>query len=127
VTTKIEGFFAVCKAHGLTGEQGVVLPESNVRHLMLKSEVLDAIERGQFHVWSVRTIDEGIELLTGVAAGARQADGTYPEGTVHARVRSRLLAASERLAEYGVLRGNVLSQPGRRPNGEPAEAREELC
>ena len=113
VTTKIEGFFAVCKAQGLTGQQGVALPETNVRHLMLKKEVLDAIERGQFHVWSLRSIDQGIELLTGVPAGTRQADGSYPEGTVHERVRTHLLASAERFAEYGL--------PRTRPASPPAE------
>jgi predicted ATP-dependent protease len=110
----------------LTGEQGVVVPEANVRHLMLKTDVLDAIERGQFHVWSVRTIDQGIQLLTGVSAGTRQADGSYPEGTVHERVRRHLLASAERLAEYTLPRTRAASPP-QRSNGEPADAQEELC
>jgi lon-related putative ATP-dependent protease len=100
VTTKIEGFFAVCKARGLTGEQGVVIPAANVRHLMLKQEVIDAVAAGRFHIWAVQTVDEGIELLTGVPAGMRRADGTYPPDTVHGRVQRRLHALATRLAEF---------------------------
>ncbi len=66
VTSKIEGFFAVCKAKGLTGEQGIIIPASNVPNLMLEQEVIDAVRAGQFHIWAVHTIDEGMELLTGV-------------------------------------------------------------
>lgn len=101
VSEKIEGFFVVCKAQGLTGEQGVIVPEANMRHLMLAHEVLDAIDRHQFHVWAVSSVDQGIELLTGVAAGIRAADGSYPPGTVHARVQERLSGLATRLAEFG--------------------------
>jgi predicted ATP-dependent protease len=101
VTTKIEGFFAVCQAQGLTGEQGVIVPEANVRHLMLKPEVTEAVRRGQFRVWAIRSVDEGIELLTGTPAGERQADGAYPEGTVHHLVQKRLAMQARQLAAYG--------------------------
>jgi predicted ATP-dependent protease len=104
VTTKIEGYFAVCRARGLTGEQGVLIPAANVRHLMLKPAVVEAVEKGLFHVWSASTIAEGIELLTGVPAGARLANGTYPEGTVHARVEHRLRDMADRLARFGQAR-----------------------
>ena len=70
VTAKVEGFFAVCRARGLTGEQGVAIPRANVRHLMLADEVVAAITAGDFHVWAVETVDEGIELLTGCPARA---------------------------------------------------------
>ena len=70
VNEKIEGFFEVCKAKGLNGEQGVMIPESNVQNLMLKEEVLDAVKAGQFNIYSVKSIDEGIEVLTGTKAGA---------------------------------------------------------
>ncbi|MCC7106474.1 MAG: AAA family ATPase [Chloroflexi bacterium] len=90
VTRKIVGFFKVCQSRGLTGEQGVVIPASNARHLMLEQEVVGAVSRGEFHVWAVHTVDEGIEILTGVPAGQRQADGTFPEGSVHGRVQRRL-------------------------------------
>ncbi len=101
VTEKVEGFFEVCKARGLTGEQGVVLPEANVRNLMLKDEVVQAVREGRFHLWSVRTIDEGIELLTGVPAGKKGEDGSYPVGTVHQLVDTRLRQYAHRLREFG--------------------------
>ena len=100
VTQKVEGFFEVCKAKGFTGEQGVILPESNVKTLMLKEEVLQAVREGRFHIWSVRSVDEGIELLTGVSAGERAEDGSYPPGTVHQLVDSRLRQYAQRLNEY---------------------------
>jgi lon-related putative ATP-dependent protease len=100
VTTKIEGFYAVCQAQGLTGEQGVIIPAANAQHLMLKQELVEAVAGGRFHVWIAHTVDEGIELLTDVPAGVRQADGTYPEGTVHARVQRRLTEMAEQLARY---------------------------
>lgn len=90
VNQKIEGFFEICQARGLTGEQGVLIPRSNVRHLMLRAEVVEAVRAGQFHVWAATTIGEGIELLSGVRAGARQLDGDFPEGTVNSRVERRL-------------------------------------
>jgi predicted ATP-dependent protease len=90
VNEKIEGFYRTCKLMELTGNQGVVIPEANVRHLMLSREVLGAVAAGRFHVWSARSIDEGIELLCGLAAGRRGEDGRFPEGTVHARVEERL-------------------------------------
>ncbi|MCJ7793892.1 AAA family ATPase, partial [Candidatus Bathyarchaeota archaeon] len=82
VNEKIEGFFEVCKLKGLTGQQGVMIPESNVQNLMLKEEVVDAVKAGQFNIYSVKTIGEGIEVLTGTKAGERRADGTFEEGTV---------------------------------------------
>ena len=90
INQKVEGFFEVCKARGLTGEQGVMIPKANVRTLMLKEEVVQAVREGRFHLWAVQSIDEGIELLTGVPAGERAADGGYPLGTVHALVDARL-------------------------------------
>jgi len=90
VNQKIEGFFEICQARGLTGEQGVLIPRSNVPHLMLRADVVDAVRAGQFHIWAVTTIGEGIELLTGVPAGARRFDGHFPDGTVNERVDQRL-------------------------------------
>ncbi len=90
VNEKIEGFFAVCKAKGLNGQQGVMIPKTNERHLMLNDEVVAAVKKGKFQIWSVATIDQGIELLTGIPAGERQKDGSYPQGTVFQRVDSRL-------------------------------------
>lgn len=90
VTQKIEGYFAVCRAKGLTGKQGIMLPAQNVKNLVLNEEVCAAVEKGQFHIHAVKTIDEGIELLTGLPAGQRQADGTFPEGTIHHLVQKKL-------------------------------------
>jgi predicted ATP-dependent protease len=100
VTAKIEGFFAVCKAKGLNGEQGIIIPATNVPNLMLDEEVIDAVRESQFHVWAVRTIDEGIELLTGHPAGQRGPDGQYPDGTVHHMVEERLREYAERLRAF---------------------------
>jgi len=100
VTSKIEGFFAVCKAKGLTGEQGIIIPATNVPNLVLDEEVIDAVRAGQFHIWAVRTIDEGIELLTSSPAGQRGPDGQYPEGTVHRLVEDRLRGYAERLRDF---------------------------
>ena len=99
VTRKVEGYFAVCAARGLTGEQGVIIPEANVRHLMLKPAVLDAVAAGTFHIWAVQSVDEGIALLTGVAAGQRRRDGTFPADTMHGRVQRRLSTMATCLAK----------------------------
>ncbi|MCO5176524.1 MAG: AAA family ATPase [Thermomicrobiales bacterium] len=90
VTDKIEGFFKVCQARGLTGQQGVIVPATNVPSLMLFPEVVEAVEAGQFHIWAVQSIDEGIELLTGLPAGEMDADGNYPPESVHGKVAARL-------------------------------------
>ena len=90
VNEKIEGFFDVCRARGLTGSQGVLIPGSNRRHLMLRPDVVEACAQGRFHIHAVGTIDEGMALLTGVPAGACDAGGVYPVGTVNRRVAARL-------------------------------------
>ncbi len=95
VNEKIEGYFAVCKAMGLSGEQGVVIPQANVRHLMLKDEVVDAVAAGKFHVYAVSTVDEAIEVLTARTAGDVRWDGTYAAGTVNAAVLKRLREMDE--------------------------------
>jgi lon-related putative ATP-dependent protease len=87
---KIEGFFDVCKKRGLTGEQGVLIPESNVQHLMLREDVVEAIKAGQFKVYSIGMVEEALELLTGVAPGVKGPDGTYPPDSINARVLARL-------------------------------------
>ena len=76
VNEKIEGYFEVCKAKG-SGKQGVMIPESNVQNLMLKEEVVEAVKAGKFHIYSAKTIDEGIEILTGIKAGEKREDGTF--------------------------------------------------
>ncbi len=100
VNEKVEGFFEVCKAKGLTGAQGVMIPESNVQNLMLKEEVVVAVKEGKFHMYSVKTINEGIEVLTGVNAGERREDGTFEEGTVNYRVNERLKDMAEKLRGF---------------------------
>jgi len=106
VNQKIEGFFAVCKDRGLSGTQGVMIPEKNLEDLMLSQEVVDAVKEGTFAVYSVSTIDEGIEILTGVAAGEADAGGTYPEGTVNRLVVDRLMENHERLKELNKGKNN---------------------
>ncbi len=90
VNEKIEGFFEVCERRGLTGEQGVIIPKQNVDDLMLRTHIVDAVESGRFHVWAVGTVQEGIELLTGIAAGERRSGGHYPQETVFGLVERRL-------------------------------------
>jgi predicted ATP-dependent protease len=97
INEKIEGYFEVCKRLGLNGEQGVMIPAANQRHLMLKEEVLEAVQENQFRIWAVHSVEEGIELLTGVPAGVAGEDGSFPEGTVYHRVEERLAAFSEKL------------------------------
>ncbi|MCS7285780.1 MAG: AAA family ATPase [Anaerolineae bacterium] len=97
VNEKIEGFFEVCKAKGLNGQQGVVIPKANVSNLMLKEEVIEAVKEGKFHIWAIETVDEGIEILTGVKAGERREDGTFEENTVNYLVDKRLRELSKRL------------------------------
>ncbi len=98
VNQKIEGFFDLCKFRGLTGDQGVMIPESNVKNLMLREDVVEAIREGKFHVYPVTTIDDGIEVLTGVAAGEMDAEGNYPEGSINYSVQNRLDEMAELLA-----------------------------
>ena len=95
VNEKIEGFFKVCTTLGLDGEQGVLIPHQNVENLMLLPECRNAVEAGQFHIWPIRTVDEGIELLTGIQAGKANAEGDYPAGTVHNLVMHQLEAYAD--------------------------------
>jgi lon-related putative ATP-dependent protease len=100
VNEKIEGFFETCKAKGLTGEQGVLIPESNVQNLVLKEEVVEAVREGKFHIWSVKNVDEGIEILTGVKAGVRTEDGTFEEDSVNDLVDRCLRELAERMRDF---------------------------
>jgi len=90
VNWKIEGFYKVCKARGLDGKQGVIIPKANVQDLMLKKEVVDAVQDGKFHIWAVGHADEALELLTGMPAGQRRPDGTFEPDTVNAKVDQKL-------------------------------------
>jgi lon-related putative ATP-dependent protease len=101
VNQKIEGFFDVCSTRGLTGTQGVMIPVANVQNLMLKDEVIAAVKTGQFHIYPVTTIEEGIEILTGKPAGKPDAEGAYPEGTVFGLVRKALDGYLERAVQLG--------------------------
>ena len=98
VNEKIEGFYKTCKAKGLKGDEGVMIPRSNVQHLMLNEQVVEAVRQGRFHIYPVSTIDEGMETLTGVKAGQLKSDGTYDSGTVNYRVNKRLAEMSQRMA-----------------------------
>jgi lon-related putative ATP-dependent protease len=90
VNQKIEGFFDVCRSKGLTGSQGVMIPAANVKNLMLKKSVIEAVEQGQFTIWQVATIEQGIEILTGTAAGQADGDGNFPADSVYGRVQRQL-------------------------------------
>jgi lon-related putative ATP-dependent protease len=99
VSAKVEGFFDLCQARGLTGTQGVLIPSANIRHLVLRPDVVESVRRGQFHIYAVDSIDQGIELLTGVPAGEAGNDGSYPEGTVNYLVQKKLLEMAEEGAD----------------------------
>jgi lon-related putative ATP-dependent protease len=117
VNEKIEGFFDTCKAIGLTGSQGVMIPASNVRHLMLRDDVVAAVRAGQFAIYPIATIDQGISLLTGRDAGERRADGTYPPGTVNAAVQTTLATMAQKVKAF--------MKPGE--HGEGGEERREAA
>ena len=108
VNEKIEGFFLTCKLRGLTGNQGVMVPHQNVEDLMLRDEVIEAVKTKKFHIYSVRTIDEGIEILTGISAGEKDSAGKYPEGSVNFLVDKRLRELADALKKYGpTVAGNM--------------------
>lgn len=95
INEKVEGFFDLCRLKGLDGTQGVIIPEKNVKHLMLKSEVVEAVKQGQFSIYPIRKADEGLEIMTGMQVGELREDGTYPEGTINYLVVKRLTEISE--------------------------------
>jgi predicted ATP-dependent protease len=118
VNEKIEGHFDVCKARGLTGDEGVLIPAANVKNLMLRQEVIDAAREGRFNVYAVETIDHGIEILTGISAGERDGDGQYPEDSINGRVERRLAEfaeAARRFAQLGRAPGERERAPGEGP------------
>ncbi len=100
VTRKIEGFFEICKHKGLSGKQGVIIPKKSVKDLMLDKEVVEAVQDGKFHIYPITTIDGGIEILTGMRAGKRLKDGTYPKGTLFRLVDDRLRGLAERARDF---------------------------
>jgi lon-related putative ATP-dependent protease len=103
VNEKIEGFFDSCRSTGFTGQQGVLIPASNVRHLMLRRDVVAAVAEGRFAVHPIDTVDQGLEILTGTPAGEPDAAGQYPEGTLNRRIAERLDALAARAAEFARL------------------------
>jgi lon-related putative ATP-dependent protease len=100
VNEKIEGFFDICSKRGLSGDQGVLIPLANARHLMLRGDVIEAVERGQFHVYPVEHVDQCLEILTGIPAGERDENGEFPEGSVNHRIRERLLGFANQLQAF---------------------------
>jgi lon-related putative ATP-dependent protease len=114
VNEKIEGFFDTCRARGLNGEQGVLIPQSNVQHLMLREDVVEAVKNGQFAIYAVSTVDEGIEILTGVKAGERGADDRFPAGSLNRLVEDKLKSFAER--------GRSFAKAARDSSDGPAEA-----
>jgi lon-related putative ATP-dependent protease len=101
VNEKIEGFFDICRSRGLTGAQGVLIPASNVKNLMLRRDVVESAASGKFHIYPVDNVDQGIEILTGVPAGERDAAGHFPAGTINFRVELRLSDFAERTRAIG--------------------------
>src|SRR4030042_3746253 len=99
VNEKIEGFFEVCREKGLTGKQGVMIPEANVKDLMLKSKVVEAVRKGQFHVFPSSHIEQGLEILTGKKAGKKKKDGFYPKNSINFQIESRLRKLNEIVQE----------------------------
>ncbi|PNX50688.1 MAG: ATP-dependent protease, partial [Thermoplasmata archaeon M9B2D] len=99
VNEKIEGFFELCKSRGLDGSHGVIIPQKNVINLMLNQDVIDAIEEGQFRIYAIDTMEEGMEILTGMKTGALSEDGTYLEGSINFLIEQRLTAITEALRE----------------------------
>ena len=117
-THKVEGFYDVCKSKGLTGGQGVMLPKDNLRNLVLRDDVIDAVRAGQFHIYAVSNIDEGVEVLMGTPSAQRQEDGTYPEGTFHYLVEKRLRELAQKGREFGRAREEDQVATGK-PEEEP--------
>jgi ATP-dependent Lon protease len=100
VNEKIEGFFDVCRARGLTGKQGVMIPHLNLGDLMLRKDVVQAVKEKEFHIYPVKTIDQGIEILTGVEGGERLGNGKFKEGTVNFMVDQKLLDLGTKIREF---------------------------
>lgn len=121
VNEKIESFFDICKARGLTGDQGVLIPQANARELMLRADVVEAAAAGQFHIYAVPTIDEGITLLTGIPAGELDENGEYPEDSINGRVVARLLALDEKQRSFGNSSKNNNKTTADTPDENPEE------
>ncbi|MHA2620285.1 MAG: Lon protease family protein [bacterium JZ-2024 1] len=119
INEKIEGFFRICNRLGLTGTQGVIIPDANIQNLMLKEEVISAVRAAKFHIYAIRTAEEGIEILTGLPAGEPEDDGDYPEGTVYRKVMKRLEEYRDRLDARGERGPSKREKRGKREKKEP--------
>ena len=115
VNEKIEGFFDICNLRGLSGNQGVIIPATNVKHLMLRKDVRAAVEAGKFAIHAIDSIDDGIELLTGIAAGQRDDQGLFPDGSINRGVEDKLVQYSEAMQAYASRGGKGDSAPGKAP------------
>ena len=100
VNQKIEGFYLVCKEKGLDGEQGVIIPQSNVEHLMLKEEVVNAVKNNKFNIWAVETVEDGLKILTGLDTGERQKNGKFPKNTLYCQVEHQLRTFAKRSSTF---------------------------
>ncbi len=120
VTTKIEGFYRACKRRGLSGEQGVIIPARNLANLVLNDEVVDAVREGHFHIWPIRQVEEGWEIFSGLAAGERDANGRFPEGSVYGKAAARLWDWASGWRDFG-----KPQREGRRPEQEISTPEEE--
>jgi lon-related putative ATP-dependent protease len=100
INHKIEGFFDICRLKRINGRQGVMIPRRNLKHLMLRDDVIEAVEKGKFHIWAVSTVEEGIEILTDIKAGKSKADGSYPKDTINFKVDERLKHLAETFKEF---------------------------
>lgn len=118
VTRKVEGFFSCCKLKGLTGTQGVIIPRRNLHNLVLRDEVIEAVRRGEFHIYAIDHIEEGLEILTGLPAGEPREDGSYPEGTVNHAVARGLERLSRAWKEHGEREAEP-ARAGRAEEGPP--------
>jgi len=119
VNQKIEGFYDCCRKKKITKNQGVIIPESNVKDLMLRKDVVEAVKKGLFHIYPVKTIDEGIEILSGKKAGERKADGTYPKGTINYLVDKKLRELAEGLKRFGDKENEEKKSQGQRKKARP--------
>jgi predicted ATP-dependent protease len=114
VNQKVEAFFDLCRARGLTGEEGVLIPATNVPHLLLRDDVVAAAAEGMFRIYPVETIDQGVELLTGLSPGAADHEGRFPEGSFNARVAARLEAFATRAKAFAAFGRDVQETHGHR-------------
>jgi predicted ATP-dependent protease len=111
VTAKVESFYRLCEVRGLDGRQGVLIPRANIRNLMLREEIVASIKAGRFHIYAISSVDEGIELLTGIPAGKPDRDTRYLEGTINARVSQMLRLYSDRVRAYTAGKNSGLTRP----------------